>query len=117
MCLTVCPSRTFFKSFTYKLKSNGPRTEPCGTPRFVSSHSEFSLFSEMTIWVRFYRYDLIHMSAILEKPSCRSLLNSLVGKIVSKALLKSNNSSSVIFFLSIAMRMSSVIFINAVWVL
>jgi hypothetical protein len=34
----------FGKSLIYKRKNNGPRTEPCGTPYFISSHWEEHLF-------------------------------------------------------------------------
>jgi hypothetical protein len=34
----------FGKSLIYKIKNNGPRIEPCGTPYFTSSHQEEILF-------------------------------------------------------------------------
>ena len=33
-------SETFSMSFIYKMKSNGPNMDPCGTPQEISLHSD-----------------------------------------------------------------------------
>ena len=103
-------------SLMYRQKSNGPRTEPWGTPRLVLSGSELEV-PEITCNCLFCKYDLIHSKAILEKPRVFNLLNNLEGEIVSNALLKSNCSSIVTSLLFIPRLISSVSFNKAVSVL
>ena len=43
-------------SFTYMLKSSGPRTVPCGTPQLSAIHFD-SYFENLTFRTRFSRQD------------------------------------------------------------
>ena len=53
----------FGKSLMYIRKSNGPRTEPCGTPQlFPSNSDDFSL--NETYCLRSVRYDLNQFSSL-----------------------------------------------------
>ena len=108
ICLIVCPSSMSRRSFTYIQNSRGPKREPCGTPKLVSSQSELPFLLVITIWEQPCKYDLIHRRADLENSSWRSFRSSFDGDTVSKALLKSNDNNIVTFFLSMAMRISSV---------
>ena len=38
-------SETFSMSFIYKMKSNGPNMDPCGTPQEISLHSDSVLLN------------------------------------------------------------------------
>ena len=46
-------------------KNNGPNTEPCGTPRFICSHLEYTLLNLLSfivvLWYLFSKYDLISL--------------------------------------------------------
>ena len=84
------------------MKSKGPKHDPWGTPCFKGNWSERLPFTE-TCWNRSDRYDLNQASAlsVIPKSDSRRPI-SLSWRIVSKAALKSNNTSKVTLVLSIS---------------
>lgn len=93
------------KSFIYEQNKSGPSMDPCGTPVNKERVSDCWLFIQ-TIWVRFERYDSIHLSASAEKLKVDNLDKRTLWFTVSNALWRSRKtaptmprlSSSDLFF-------------------
>ena len=94
------------------LNSSGPSTEPCGILKFARYSDSPDLGT--TLCLRPIEEVFIHRNTVLEKPMSRSFLISIDGDMVSKALLKSNNSSKVTNLSLMPTLMSSLSFRRAV---
>jgi len=92
------------KSFMWMRNSNGPDTEPCGTPRFTCSHLEDTLLSLIsfteTLWCLFSKYDIINLFTIPEIPLNYIFAKTMLWLTQSNAFCKSQNKSPTNFFLS-----------------
>ena len=84
----------------FKQNRKGPRTDPCGTPKWRSCGHE----SDPSMWMRcclFEMYDLNHCKTIPEMPKCPcSRSNSVAWSIVPKAADRSNSVRAVTLPLS-----------------
>jgi len=49
------------ESFTYKRKSWGPETEPCGTPRLALAQSETLLLFSLSLCIACYTISVTHI--------------------------------------------------------
>ena len=100
----------FFVSMLYfyrrALNSNGPRTDPCGTPNGTDVGDELSLPIRTSCFLS-AKYDLSQSSAAPVTPNlCLSLLNRMPWSIVSNAAVKSSSTSTTTQPLSTADKMS-----------
>ena len=90
----------------YAVKSNGPRTDPWGTPNGTAVGDELSLPIRTNCFL-LAKYDLSHSSAATVTPNlCLSLLNRMPWSIVSNAAVKSSSTSTTTQPLSTADKMS-----------
>ncbi len=75
------------------MKSNGPSTEPWGTPYYTCDRYDTSSFTA-TNWWRSDKYDLNHASALVLMPTkFSSLLKRMLWSIVSNAALRSRSTN------------------------
>ena len=101
------------KSLIYIIKSNGPKTEPCGTPARISLLLD-SLLEILTCWCLFDKYDVnqLRVDALnLYRPSFCSRIRWLTK---SKVLVKSKNSAPTVSLLFKAVSQVSVILVKDV---
>ena len=78
----------------YKIKSIGPSTEPCGTPKRSKSPSDIAV-PILTDWERLVMYDFIHSSTVPVMPNfISSTVNSFSWSMVSNAADKSRSSNA-----------------------
>ena len=77
------------RSFMYKQKSRGPRTEPWGTPIFVSMQDDVVILVDTHADLPL-RYDQNQSNEDFEKPTFFNFLSNSDGETLSKAFEKSN---------------------------
>ncbi|KAL7307861.1 hypothetical protein TKK_0000181 [Trichogramma kaykai] len=92
----------------------GPGDDPCRTPDMQALYDEVSPPSPITACRCSLRKEGTSLSERPSNPSSRSQRSRTVWFNVSKAHLKSNNTSTVTRLLSMAWRISSLTFSNAV---
>ena len=81
------------RSLIKMMKSNGPSTEPCGTPLTTFSQLDTAL-PRTTRCLRPVRKSSTHLSSLSSSPKCRSLNMSTRWDSLSNALVKSRKTAS-----------------------
>ena len=82
----------FGRSLMYIVNSNGPSTDPCGTPMLFANMLDFTPLT-LTHCCLPSRYDLSHLRASGDSWNCFNLLSRTLWLTVSKAFFKSKNTA------------------------
>ena len=98
----------------YKVKSKGPKTEPCGTPHDVGNMSEKQLPILMACCLS-VRYEVTQLRAVPDMPyHVDRRVMRILWSMVSKAADRSSRVRAVTFVLSMLRLMSLCTFKRAV---
>ena len=89
----------FGRSLMYIVNSNGPSTDPCGTPMLFANILDFTPLT-LTHCCLPSRYDLSHLRASGDNLNCFNFLSGTLWLTVSKAIFKSKNTAPKTFLLS-----------------
>jgi len=79
---------TSWISLIYNKKSNGPKTEPCGTSELTGNHEDCEPHM-VTLWKRHVRKERIYLRSVPNMPKASSLSSNLSWGTESNALANS----------------------------